>query len=59
MIDPKDFVKTVEIIDPGIRVSGSFACQECNAHADHATLDEHEMVLTYQCSENHINEARL
>jgi hypothetical protein len=62
MIDPKDFVKTadtVEIIDPGIRVSGNFSCQECDGYSDHATLDEHDMILTYQCSDNHINEAKL
>jgi hypothetical protein len=59
MIDPKDFVKTAEIVDPGIRVSGNFACQTCDKHADHARLDEDEMMLTYVCSDNHENEAKL
>jgi hypothetical protein len=59
MIDPKDFVSTVEIVDPGIRVSGNFSCQECDGYADYARLDEDEMMLTYQCSENHHNEAKL
>ena len=59
MIDPKDFIKTVKIIYPGIRVSGNFACQECYGYADHAILDEYNMTLTYQCSDNHVNEASL
>lgn len=60
MIDPKDFVKvSPEIVDPGIRVSGNFGCQTCNKYADHARLDEDEMVLTYTCPDGHTSEATL
>jgi hypothetical protein len=60
MIDPKDFLKAKEQEEiPGIKVSGTFVCQECTEPTDSAILDEDKMILVYTCSLNHVNEAKL
>jgi len=60
MIDPKEFLTTKKEDEPqGLKVSGTFICQECYESVNAAVLDEDKMLLVYSCTLNHVNEAKL
>jgi hypothetical protein len=59
-INPNDFVKLKNNEEQeGLKVTGTFVCQNCMESIGFAILDEDSMVLKYTCAAGHNNEAKL
>jgi hypothetical protein len=59
-INPNDFIKLKNSEDTeGLKVTGTFVCQNCMESIGFAILDEDDMILKYTCEAGHYNEAKL
>jgi hypothetical protein len=59
-INPNDFVKLKNNEEQeGLKVTGTFVCQNCMESIGFAILDEDSMILKYTCAAGHDNEATL
>ena len=59
-INPNDFIKLKSDDEPeGLKVTGTFVCQNCMESIGFAILDEDSMILKYTCAAGHNNESNL
>ncbi len=57
----EDFIsrKKKEDKKPGLEVSGSFSCEECDEIVKSAIWDEDSKEITWTCSSNHTTTGRM